>query len=237
MDIWTTLESWDFAALMALNQFIGASPTFDNFMLGVARNHLVRGGVIVGMLWWCWTAPNGRIDFLAIRALVGAVVAIGIGRALQNLLPQRDRPLHNPDISVQMADGVDETVLAGWSSFPSDTTTLFFALAMAIWSTNRGLGLLAFGWSLFVICLPRIYFGFHYPSDIIGGALIGMGIMWVALRLPLFERMRNPFNRTQLAWPKLLPAVIFLISFEAASLFEGSRRVLRDLAKLVVEGG
>jgi len=237
MDTWANLMTSDLNGLMALNQFVGAYPTFDSVMLGVARNHLLRGAFIVSMLWWCWTAPNGRIDFLAIRALFGAIIAIAIGRAMQNLLPQRARPIHDPEVAVILPDGVDGAVLAGWSSFPSDTTILFFALAAAIWSSNRGLGLLAFAWSLIVICLPRIYFGFHYPSDIIAGAFIGIGIMWFALRFPLFERMRSPFDRTQLAWPKLFPAAIFLLSFETASLFEGSRRVVRDLAKLVVEGG
>jgi undecaprenyl-diphosphatase len=233
MDIW----GWDLTGMMALNQFVGVHPTFDSIMLGIARNHLLRGGFIVGMLWWCWTSPNGRIDFLAIRALAGALLAIGIGRGMQNLLPQRPRPIHDAEIPVALPDGIDGAVLAGWSSFPSDTTILFFALATAIWSTNRGLGLLAFAWSLIVVCLPRIYFGFHYPSDIIAGALIGIAIMWFALRFPLFERMRRPFDRTQLAWPKLLPAAIFLMSFEAASLFEGSRRVVHDLARLVIEAG
>jgi len=237
MDIWAILWSWDVNGFLALNQFVGANPNFDNVMLGVARNHLLRGGIILGMLWWCWTAPNGRIDFLAIRALIGAILAIGIGRALQNLLPQRARPLHDPDVTVVLAEGVDDTVLAGWSSFPSDTTILFFALATAIWSSNRGLGLLAFAWSLIVICLPRVYFGFHYPSDIVAGAIIGTGIMWLALRSQLFERMHNLFDRAQLSYPKLFPALIFLASFEAASLFEGSRRILRDMAKLVINIG
>ena len=237
MDIWANLMTWDLAGMMALNQFVGANPTFDSFMLGIARNHLLRGGVIVGLLWWCWTAPSGRIDFLAIRALVGALLAIGIGRGMQNLLPERARPLHDSGIAIELPDGVDGAVLAGWSSFPSDTTILFFALATAIWSTHRGLGLLAYAWALIVVCLPRIYFGFHYPSDIIAGAAIGIAIMLFALRFPLFERMRRPFDRTQLAWPKLFPAAIFLMSFETASLFEGSRRVARDLAKLVVEAG
>jgi undecaprenyl-diphosphatase len=237
MDIWAILWSWDVNGFLALNQFVGANPNFDNVMLGVARNHLLRGGIILGMLWWCWTAPNGRIDFLAIRALIGAILAIGIGRALQNLLPQRARPLHDPDVTVVLAEGVDDTVLAGWSSFPSDTTILFFALATAIWSSNRGLGLLAFAWSLIVICLPRVYFGFHHPSDIVAGAFIGTGIMWLALRSQLFERMHNLFDRAQLSCPKLFPALIFLASFEAASLFEGSRRILRDMAKLVINIG
>jgi undecaprenyl-diphosphatase len=231
MDIW----SWDLAGVMALNQFVGVHPAFDTFMLGVARNHLLRGGVIVGLLWWCWTAPSGRIDFLAIRALVGALLSIGIGRGMQNLLPERARPLHDPELLIELPDAIDRAALAGWSSFPSDTTILFFALSTAIWSANRGLGLLAYAWSLFVVCLPRIYFGYHYPGDIIAGAFIGMSIMWFALRFTPFERMRRPFDRTQLAWPKLFPAAIFLVSFEAASLFEGSRGVVREVARLVAE--
>ena len=39
-----------------------------------------------------------------------------------------------------------------------------------IWGRWGGLAIL---YSLLVICVPRIYLGYHYPSDVAAGALIG----------------------------------------------------------------
>jgi undecaprenyl-diphosphatase len=230
MNLW----AWDAAGLAALNQFVGTYPSFDEVMLSIARNHLLRGGLIVGMLWWCWTSREGIIDFFALKALSGAVLAIAVGRGLQNMLPARARPLHDETVTLNIPDGMDTAGLNGWSSFPSDTTILFFALAMAIWSRNRRLGLLAFAWSAIVICLPRVYFGFHYPSDILVGAIIGIAIMLIVLHISIFEKARPIFEWTQHQWPKPFMACAFLVSLETANLFEGSRRILRDLARLVI---
>jgi len=225
---------WDLEGVLALNQFVGINETFDSIMLDIARNHLLRGGLIMGLLWWCWTSSDGKIRFFAVRALLGALIAIGLGRGMQNLMPERPRPLQHPGLDVVVANGLDSSTLAGWSSFPSDTTILFFALSTAIFSANRMLGLFAYAWSLFMVCLPRIYFGYHYPSDILAGIVIGIAIMLFALRVPVRERLPRLFETTQRAWPKAVSAGIFLLAFETASLFEGARHMLRDLAKLAI---
>ncbi|MBI3627745.1 MAG: phosphatase PAP2 family protein [Candidatus Sungbacteria bacterium] len=58
-------------------------------------------------------------------------------------------------------------------SFPSGHAVFFFALAMSIWFYNK-----KFGWYLFgltaIICLARVSAGVHWPSDIAGGAIIGI---------------------------------------------------------------
>src|SRR3546814_5559263 len=47
--------AWDYALLSALNRFVDAAPAFDTAVVDAARNHLLKGGVLVAMLWWCWT--------------------------------------------------------------------------------------------------------------------------------------------------------------------------------------
>lgn len=59
------------------------------------------------------------------------------------------------------------------ASFPSGHATFFFALAMAVMFFNRRAG----WWFLataFLMGVARVYAGVHYPSDILGGALIGI---------------------------------------------------------------
>lgn len=60
---------------------------------------------------------------------------------------------------------------SSWS-FPSGHATFFFGMAMAIYLYNRKWGIWFFVAATF-ISLCRVIVGVHYPSDIIGGALIG----------------------------------------------------------------
>lgn len=64
------------------------------------------------------------------------------------------------------------------SSFPSYSATLTFAFAFGIWLNNK-----KFGWFLLglaaLMSLARIYVGVHYPSDIVGGAVIGIVVTYL----------------------------------------------------------
>ena len=58
-------------------------------------------------------------------------------------------------------------------SFPSGHSTFFFALATAIYLYNKkwGLGFLV---AAILMNISRIIAGVHYPTDILGGAFIGV---------------------------------------------------------------
>jgi undecaprenyl-diphosphatase len=61
---------------------------------------------------------------------------------------------------------------AGWS-FPSAHAAWFFALSMTVWFVNRKWGWWFFGLSA-VMGIARVYAGVHWPTDIIGGAVVGI---------------------------------------------------------------
>jgi undecaprenyl-diphosphatase len=58
------------------------------------------------------------------------------------------------------------------TSFPSDHATLAFAVGVMVWRFNRRLGLvlLLFG---VLTAFARVFVGVHYPSDVLGGAVLG----------------------------------------------------------------
>lgn len=62
-------------------------------------------------------------------------------------------------------------------AFPSQHTTFFMALAVAIFFNHRKVGYLFMFFAL-VIGLARIMVGVHFPIDILGGLILGTGIAY-----------------------------------------------------------
>lgn len=99
-------------------------------------------------------------------------------------LISRPRPCMEPDFSIKVR------LLANYcgsnGSFTSSHAANHFGLAMFFYMTMRHIfpnGIyLFFVWAA-AICYAQVYAGVHYPTDVIGGALIGMFAGWVAGKL------------------------------------------------------
>jgi undecaprenyl-diphosphatase len=123
--------------------------------------------------------------------------------------------------------------LIHWSSFPSDHAAMFFALASGIWMAHRRLGYLAFCCVMVVVCLPRIILGVHYPSDILGGAVLGIAPAF-GIETLLGRRWRGKW--LHFWWsrrPPLLYALLFLLSYQIATMFADARTIAGLLARIV----
>jgi len=63
-------------------------------------------------------------------------------------------------------------------SFPSGHAVFFFSLSSVVYFYNKKAGIVCFVGSC-LMGLARIFTGVHYPSDIIGGAALGILIGWL----------------------------------------------------------
>jgi undecaprenyl-diphosphatase len=68
------------------------------------------------------------------------------------------------------------------SSFPSIPVEVAFCFAAGAWYASQRLSKLLIVLGT-LYALSRIYAGVHYPSDVIGGALIGAGMVYIVVRL------------------------------------------------------
>lgn len=173
------MNSFDAAIISFLNQFAHRSWAFDSFVSAVGLNPLLKGALIPSLLWWAWFRPSinrTRDREFLLHGIASCVLSVLAARSLAAALPFRERPLLNPELHFQLPYRADPSSLIGWSSFPSDHAAAFFALAICILLVSRGAGLLALFHAFFIVSLPRVYMGIHYPTDIVAGALVGSGL-------------------------------------------------------------
>ena len=120
-------------------------------------------------------------------------------------------------------DGLDFPVpaegYAEWSSFPSDHAALFSFLTASLFNISTPLGIAGLVDTVFLICLPRIVLGIHYPTDILAGAALGVagGVFFTRTRI------RRVLSKPIFAWMEVHPASFyasaFLLSFVLAHVF------------------
>lgn len=225
----------ELAIFHAVNGFCG-NWLLDRIAAYEENNYFFKGGVFLTLYWWFWFAPehNRRQENrqTIVIAIVGAVVALALNRALAVTLPFRVRPMYMSGIGYHAPSIAFAMNLERWSSFPSDSATYWFALSYGLYRLNRAIGLAAMLYSTLWMCLVRLYLGIHYPSDLLAGAVLGLGVVWVAewslTRRRFFARAVMPhlsaFERRR---PKAFYAAAFVVSFELTMMFDDVRDMVR----------
>jgi undecaprenyl-diphosphatase len=227
------MNAFDVDIVLFLNRFAHRSWVFDNFISQVLQNDILKSGVITALVWWAWFRTPEQEDQrreIIISGLFAAFVAIVSARILALSLPFRVRPLHEPSVHFVLPYGIEQDTLIHWSSFPSDHAALFFALATTLFFVSHRLGIFAYVYVLFVICFTRLYLGYHYPSDILAGALLGI----IAAFLCKIPAIRKTVAQPPIRWLHRDPASFytsfFLVTFLIATIFDP----IRHLARFVV---
>lgn len=223
------MNPFDLQIILFCNKITQASPAFAALMLWLSDAELFKGGVLMALLWWAWfrrDAGQSSTREIVLATLAAGFTALFVARVLSWTLPFRLRPMF-----VYPSGFAPKAEWSQWSSFPSDHATLFFSLATGLFYVAQPVGVVTALYVLVVICLPRIFMGLHYPTDILAGALLGVGLAALANT----PRLRHAIARPGLLWlqrnPAWFYAIFFLLTYQIATLFID----IRNFHHLVVE--
>lgn len=128
---------------------------------------------------------RGILTFVIMTTLV-VLLADRISSGIIKPTVERLRPTHDPDLQniVHVVNGYR----GGLYGFVSSHAANLFGIAtlISLVLRNRGSWLTMMAWAA-IVAYSRIYLGVHYPGDILGGTVIGVGVaflvFWIWKRL------------------------------------------------------
>ncbi|WP_264804645.1 phosphatase PAP2 family protein [Cytobacillus sp. NCCP-133] len=134
---------------------------------------------------------KGPARATAKKAAAASLAALVINRIIK-LFYFKPRPFVKRKVGILIPSKKDST-------FPSKHTIISFAAAVVILCNNRFIGR-ALCWISILTGFSRIFSGHHYPSDILGSALLGSSIGWLTEKLYKTKPQRDSqeFNKVKL---------------------------------------
>jgi undecaprenyl-diphosphatase len=152
-------------------------PILDKFfsLITSVNNWYIAYVILLGI---SWTKGGKRGKIAVIGVILLIIVSDQTGYRLLKELFARPRPC---DI---LTDVITPVGCTGTYSFPSNHALNNFAASFFFYKLFPKLK-----WVLFItaglVAISRVYLGLHYPSDIIGGALIGIVFGYIFSKLAL----------------------------------------------------
>ncbi|HEU5401261.1 MAG TPA: phosphatase PAP2 family protein [Terriglobales bacterium] len=226
----SSLSSIDLLLFQAINGLCGQNLMID-YVADRIESLQLKGLVFIatfGALWFRHSKTQVRDRETLILLLIAIVLSLVVGRVLANLLPFRVRPMFTSGIGYHAPLFETNAYFENWSAFPSDTAAIVFAMTTGFWLLSRWWGLL---WAAFSIAatMARVYFGLHYPGDILAGALIGVDVMLAINSQFMHAHVAAPMIAVERRAPGVFYGLLFPLILEISTLFSYTRSMIHIL--------
>src|SRR3989339_442841 len=170
-----TTSTFDLDFFRLINGLAGTNQVLDFVAVFAARwlIYVLVGAVVwLGLMSWCrlreGVDPTTQVPGLGFGLGTRVLVFLSaMDSLIMTLVVFRLRPFASLD-GVNLL--IDPPLFA--KSFPSDHTTLAFAVAVSVLMINRRLGIPALIVAA-VVGLSRVFVGVHFPIDVLVGAALG----------------------------------------------------------------
>jgi undecaprenyl-diphosphatase len=234
----TTATHIDWIILAWLNSLAGRSTAFDRTITFLSHGEPVDGAIVMSLFWWYWFRQTGASTVQRTREyLVGTMFAAAgslfAARILALTLPFRLRPRFEPELHLNWPVAPSSVLVIDWSSFPSDHAVMFSALAVGLWFISWRAGLAALLFAGLVVSFPRVYFGVHYPTDIVVGAAIGGLAAYCVNASAVCRKLAGGVLLWERRAPQAFYVGLFIVTFEFATMFMSVRQVAVDVLRLL----
>src|SRR5712692_3278125 len=172
----------DAALVLALHQLATIQAWFGAVVLVVAQAGIFLLPIALLLIWLVASTPNDGRREAIVAGVASGMVAIAVGLLLERIL-SRPRPFVELGFEPLFPHAQD-------SSFPSDHTLVGVALVGPMLWRSPTLGSWLLVWAL-LVGFARVAAGVHYPTDILGSAILALAlaaVVWVATR-PVRRRL------------------------------------------------
>jgi len=163
----------DITIFRTINSLAGQSGFWDGFWI-FATNYLFYVMAItafIALIIWRNDLKK-KVRTAAIFLTTSGISYISVLVFFNNIWP-RLRPF-------EALQGVNQLVLESGFAFPSKHALFAFLLATYVYGFNKRLGVVFYVLASFV-AISRAVVGVHYPSDILGGTVMGILIGWAGV--------------------------------------------------------
>ena len=170
-----------------LNDFVGTLAPLDWLTRAIVNDYAVPTILSLVAVWLWFAGVTEQEHTRNRRAVVFIALGILFSQALIKDLSSiyfRPRPFAMETVNLLF-------YRPSVSSFPSIPIAVAFTFAAGAWYANKRIAqfLIVLGTCY---ALARVYAGVHYPSDVIGGAVVGAGMVYIITRLGfIFEPLAD----------------------------------------------
>jgi undecaprenyl-diphosphatase len=160
-----SLTNLDVTIFFLLNNLAGRSPVADFIIIFFAEYlAYILIGIFLFLVYRSTYNLRGKLTMLSVVGFSSLSARYGVTELIR-FFYHRLRPF--------LTHHVHQLLPETSYSFPSGHSTFFFAFSYAIYLYNKKWGMWFLG-ATALLTIARIVAGVHYPSDIIGGAIIGI---------------------------------------------------------------
>ncbi len=167
------LSQLDYKIFTSLNNWSANHTAFAVFSFFADK--LVYIMVLLLIAYWFAGKPREKARAAIITAAAAFIISRGILAELIRHIWTRNRPF----VAHTVANVYDR--VSGEASFPSGHASAMFAIALAVYFYNKKWGTWLLALSV-VTGFSRVVVGEHYPSDIIGGTILGLAVAYLVFK-------------------------------------------------------
>ncbi len=197
MEILNLLKGWDKDLFLLLNGLHSPLLDYSMTLFTLTSTWLIFYGVILVSI----ILKYDKKSLFVIVALILLIICSDQLAGLIKHITERLRPSNDPSLKGLAHVFYSGGGLYGFVSAHAANTFAFATFTTLLFSNLRFTTFI-FPWA-FLIAYSRIYLGVHYPGDILGGAILGVGVGILVFKLMLLSEhklsrinlfVRNPLN-------------------------------------------